>query len=275
MWKRFIWLMLSVGGCLGCGAEGAEPSAEGAEPIEKVTSDITWSANGHDYAFVQTPQTWSAARGKCINYLGGHLATIGDSGENEFIRAMANQVSGVPWWIGRNDMANETFWRWENNEALRYDNWAPGEPNNFNNEDCATLDPFNGQWNDRNCTNTLLGFVCERDQGAALPNTTMTYNASNTNSDTQNYVVFSFDAIASTVVTLGTCGLPGATNTGDTFLRVFNAANSVEIVSNDDACGGAGSNISFIPSVSGHFTIRAGCWGAGTCSGAIAVRSPG
>jgi hypothetical protein len=273
MSKRFILLMLSVGACLGCGAPDAEPT--GAEPTEKVTSDIVWSANGHDYDFVQTPQTWSAARGKCINYMGGHLATIGDSTENEFIRAMANQYPGGAWWLGRNDIAAETFWKWENNEALRYDNWFPGEPNNYNNEDCAEIDPFSGQWNDLDC-NTLLPFVCERDSGAAQPYTTMTYSASDTNSATQNYVVLSFNAYATTVVTLGTCGVPGASNTGDTFLRVFDPSNSVEIVSNDDACGGAGSNISFIPSVSdAHIIIHAGCWGAGSCSGTIAVRSPG
>ena len=269
MSKRFIVLMLSVGGCLGCGAEGAEPT-------EQVTSDIVYAnGTGHDYIFVKTPQTWSTARTKCAQYV-GHLATIGDSGEDEFIRAQAQQLFWGEWWIGRNDIATETFWAWENNEALRYDNWAPGEPNNYNDEDCAAIDASNnGQWNDRNCSNTSLNFVCERDSGAAPPYKTVTYSAANTNTATQNYSLIYFSGYAGTIVTLGTCGVPGASSTGDTFLRVFDPANSAEIIVNDDACGGVGSNISFIPPVSGNFALRAGCWSTGSCGGTIAVRSPG
>jgi len=266
MLKRFILLMLSVGGCFGCGAEGAEPT-------EQDTFDIV-HGNGHDYVFVQTPQTWSTARTKCGQYV-GHLATIGDSGENDFIRDQAQQLFWGAWWIGRNDMTTENSWVWDKNELLQYDNWAPGEPNNWNEEDCATLDASNnGLWNDLNC-NTSLNFVCERDSGAAPPYKTVAFSAANTNTATQNYSVIYFSGYASTVVTVGTCGVPGASNTGDTYLRIFDPTNTYEIMHADDACGGVGTNISFVPPVSGNFALRAGCWGTGSCSGTIAVRSPG
>jgi hypothetical protein len=270
MSKRFTVLALSVG-CLleiGCGAtadptESADPKAL---PTEMVTSEIV--NNTHDYFFVQTPQTWPLARAYCN--LTGHLVTIGDSGENEFVRAQAQQHAIGAWWIGRNDQAVETVWRWENNEALRYDNWASGEPNNFNNEDCATIDSVTGQWNDLDC-NVAKTFICERDQGPVATTQNFVYSATNTNSTTQNFRLATIVSHPGSVVNVGTCGLPGASATGDTQLRIFDPTNTTEVASNDDACGGFGSNVSFIPT-SINYVIRAGCFGSGTCSGTIQIQ---
>jgi hypothetical protein len=138
---------------------------------------------------------------------------IGDSGENEFVRGQAQQHVPGAWWIGRNDSAAEAFWRWENNEALWYGNWIPGQPDNFNNEDCATIESSSGMWNDLNCNGVALPFVCERDQGAASTTQNFVYSAADTNSATQNFRLAVIVGNPGSIVTVGTCGLPGASAT--------------------------------------------------------------
>jgi len=265
MSKRFIVLVLSVAGCLESGG------APGADPTEQVTSAIEYAT--HDHLFVQTQRTWGQAQTAC-NQNGYHLATIGDSLNNEWVRAQAAaQNPGLAWWIGRNDIATETFWKWENNEPLRYDNWGPGQPDNFNNEDCATIQPGTGQWNDLSCT-ASLPFVCELDNSQPQPGWTFNYSVTNTSSATQNYSQFQVFGVAGLIVSLGTCGQPGAVANGDTYLRVFDPTNTVQVAANDDACGGWGSSISFLSTQSGNYYIHAGCFGSNSCSGTIKVYAP-
>ena len=49
---------------------------------------------------------------------------------------------------------------------FNYDNWSPGQPDNFGNEDCVQL--YNtGLWNDLSC-NTQNGFICKMKRSKAL-----------------------------------------------------------------------------------------------------------
>lgn len=43
--------------------------------------------------------------------------------------------------------------------------WAPGEPNNYNNNEDCTVQYSNGRWNDANCANRYR-FACRNAQGA-------------------------------------------------------------------------------------------------------------
>ncbi len=69
---------------------------------------------------------------------------------------------------------------------------------------------------------------------------------------------------------IGTCVLNEATYTGDTYLRLYNGTG-VEVSSNDDWCNGLGSKISYTPTVTGMYTIRAGCFSSGVCSGTVSI----
>jgi hypothetical protein len=267
MSKRFVLLVVVIAGC---GVEGEIGGVGSDEPVGKVVSAITYG-NGHDYFFFQSPKFWSEAQSLFCRDV-GHLVTIGDAGENEFVRSQIAQHGGGTWWIGRNDQAAEAFWRWDSNEFLRFDNWFPGEPNNFNNEDCATIDAGTGKWNDVTC-NAQFNFVCERDTAPAPATLSFAYSAANTNSDTQNFVVGFVDLVSRQGVTIGTCGLPGATSNGsDTYLRLFDPSNTIHLTSNDDACGGLGSNFSFSAPSDGRYVIRAGCFGSNSCSGTVKIR---
>ncbi|QRN99011.1 trypsin-like peptidase domain-containing protein [Archangium violaceum] len=104
------------------------------------------------------------------------------------------------------------------------------------------------------------------------PANSYSFSASNTNSAQQNTVDKALALTAGDVVEVGTCGLEGASGTGDTYLR-FNNPEGTEVASNDDSSScGAGARTSYfkytVPST-GTFTLRAGCYSTGSCGGTV------
>jgi len=93
-----------------------------------------------------------------------------------------------------------------------------------------------------------------------------TNNATDPNTSADYYVSLN----ANEAVMIGTCVLNEATYTNDTYLRLFNPS-SVEVAYNDDHCNSLGSKISYTPTTTGSFMIRAGCYSTGTCSGTVAL----
>ena len=70
------------------------------------------SATGHDYLFVEDYVSWTEAEADAVS-LGGHLATINDSAENDWLL----DASGVMYWIGFNDIDVEGEWVWASGES--------------------------------------------------------------------------------------------------------------------------------------------------------------
>jgi hypothetical protein len=104
----------------------------------------------------------SAAR----SFLGvqGHLVTISTAAENAYVTGLL-PVTNV--WIAADDIAVEGTYRFSAGPAagtaLTYLPWSPGEPNGFNNEDCAMLWDFGvlpNNWADWGCAN-LAAFMIE------------------------------------------------------------------------------------------------------------------
>lgn len=98
--------------------------------------------------------------------------------------------------------------------------------------------------------------------------TTFTYSASNTNNAQQNTTNRTVTLTAGQTITVATCGLTGTTFSGDTYLRLNNSAGTT-VAFNDDSCSGRGSNFSWRVTTSGTYTIRAGCYSSGSCSGTV------
>jgi hypothetical protein len=100
---------------------------------------------------------------------------------------------------------------------------------------------------------------------------TLTYSASNTSSASVNTVNQTIFLMPGQLLTLGTCGVTGASFSGDTYLRLYNPS-STQVVFNDDACGGVGSNFTYtVPAgAGGNYQLRAGCYSSGSCSGTVA-----
>jgi|GEM_PF-3288136 len=114
---------------------------------------ITNTANGSIY-FLLSSSTWTEAEAKAVA-LGGHLVTINDAGENDWVfNTFANfggQTSHL--WIGLNDAAQEGAFVWSSGQPITYTRWAPGEPNEFvPGEDYAHINSpvysSLGNWND-------------------------------------------------------------------------------------------------------------------------------
>jgi hypothetical protein len=106
---------------------------------------------------------------------------------------------------------------------------------------------------------------------APPPGTSFTYIASNTSSATVNTANHGIYLAAGQTLHIGTCGVAGASGSGDTYLRLFNSSGS-QVAANDDACGGLLSNLSYtVPAgASGTYQVRAGCYSSGSCAGTVA-----
>ena len=73
--------------------------------------------------------------------MGGHLVTINDQEENEWVwstfTSLASEQGNI--WIGLNDAEQEGEFVWSSGEMVSFTNWAPHEPNNMNDEDYAHI----------------------------------------------------------------------------------------------------------------------------------------
>ena len=85
------------------------------------------------YIIVDGP-SWTEAEANA-NKLGGHLVTINDAEENQWL---VNNLSGSnnfysnqyvdQFWIGYTDEANEGSWTWISGESSDYSNWTSYTP---------------------------------------------------------------------------------------------------------------------------------------------------
>ena len=123
------------------------------------------SYNGSKYYLSNNASSWTEADSIC-NTNGGHLVTISDSLENNFVYSFS---SNYYVWIGLYQNTNsptysEPFggWEWVTGESLNFLNWNSNEPNNggvLNIEDHAIMfsqtanNP--GLWADANDTDDI------------------------------------------------------------------------------------------------------------------------
>ncbi len=117
-------------------ATGASPSfASGPDRGAWVYNPVT-----HHYYAQVDGVTWADAEALGVK-LGGHLVTVNDQAEQEWLVATFPQ----DWlWIGLNDRGREGRWEWSSGARLSYVNWGPGEPDDWKGydplgEDAATL----------------------------------------------------------------------------------------------------------------------------------------
>ncbi|MEM9916926.1 MAG: lectin-like protein [Bacteroidota bacterium] len=105
---------------------------------------------GHHYYCSDFKADWHHAKQFCIDN-GGHLATINDQEENDFL---AYQVAAPSAYIGLHDENQEGNWEWLNGDNVGYTNWIPGQPNNYNGaqhyvEMFGRSTSYSGKWNDQ------------------------------------------------------------------------------------------------------------------------------
>ncbi len=102
---------------------------QGLGHAQFLTGPITNPSNGHRY-YLSVDTNWNAAEALGVG-IGGHLATINDATENNWVVGTFSNFGGQPrvLWIGLNDVAQEGVFQWVSGEPVTYLNWAPPEPN--------------------------------------------------------------------------------------------------------------------------------------------------
>lgn len=108
------------------------------------------AATGHAY-YILTPNSWANSENEAMR-LGGHLVTINDAAEQDWVYSTFARFNG-DWrnlWIGFNDLAVEGAFTWASGETSAYSNWYTEEPNNAGgNENYAEISfSRSGKWND-------------------------------------------------------------------------------------------------------------------------------
>src|SRR5512145_3029810 len=96
------------------------PTVPGARAAV-LAGPITNAANAHTY-YLLSANTWTASEAEARG-LGGHLVTINDAAENQWVRSTFFPLTGVPYaslWIGLNDAANEGQFVWANGEPVTF-----------------------------------------------------------------------------------------------------------------------------------------------------------
>lgn len=153
---------------------------------------VEWSENGHFYLAVPAPDgiTWTDAN-QAANLLGGHLVTIQDANENDFVfNLVDDEIFWFEWgslqgpWLGgyqpEGSPEPDGAWRWVTEEPFEYTNWFEGLPDNWAWNDCTEQDHlhflwrFSRQptWNDNwdNCpTKSPHGYIIEFSAPGPLP----------------------------------------------------------------------------------------------------------
>lgn len=119
---------------------------------------------GHKYELYNESMTWESAKLFCEKK-GGHLVTISDEKENEFVNGMRCRNLSTDYqqsiWLGGSDTANEGTWSWITGEPFTYSNWEPNEPNGGTTQNYLQM-YSSGNWDD--VQNEAGRFVvCEYD----------------------------------------------------------------------------------------------------------------
>ena len=103
-----------------------------AAGVDLTPDDVPWSepvtfeGNGHRYALIEVPVSFSDAVKLC-EARGGHLVTIADEAENQFVFDKFGYDRLC--WLGATDAGTEGEWRWISGEPFEFTNWAKGQPN--------------------------------------------------------------------------------------------------------------------------------------------------
>jgi alpha-tubulin suppressor-like RCC1 family protein/subtilisin family serine protease len=102
---------------------------------------------------------------KFANDLGGHIATINDMEENNFIQSYVQSYVGQNPIIGLNDIKEESKFEWVSDENLTYANWDMSEPDNkysdYTPSNFVKLNKDNGKWYDYFPTDNFSVYMIE------------------------------------------------------------------------------------------------------------------
>ncbi|XP_077993991.1 macrophage mannose receptor 1-like [Glandiceps talaboti] len=124
-----------------------------------------WEAvNDKCLKYYSSAKSWQEAEAFCAQ-VGGTLVMIEDAVEQDYVTGRSGDGHV---WIGLSDINNEVGdYRWTNNrQALSYNNWKSGEPDNSHvSGNCVEVrSNNNGQWSTQTCSSENA-FICSKREG--------------------------------------------------------------------------------------------------------------
>jgi hypothetical protein len=130
------------------------------KPLECSKGAKAFTAKGVRYCLNPSEKSFTDSKKACETS-GGTLAIFKSKEESASVKdALAQRFPAKRMWIGATDSTEEGVWTWTSGAKFEWDHWLPGEPNNFNREDCAELHVADWSWNDMDCAMKLPS-VCE------------------------------------------------------------------------------------------------------------------
>ena len=161
-----------VNACGGCGpvadesCNGEDDDCDGLIDEESDCGCPISRVDDHPYLLCGDQANWNTARQRCQER-GYDLVVLKDAEEDAAVFAAIRAAGLGDTWIGLNDRDEEGNWQWVDgsplNRGVDHENWARGEPNNSDNEDCILYivgGDRNSDWDDRPCGRDY-DFVCE------------------------------------------------------------------------------------------------------------------
>jgi hypothetical protein len=123
--KKLLWLSIIGAGCL-CLCTSSVHATGAAILAGPVYNPVTT----HTY-FLLTSSDWTDAEAAAVS-MGGHLVTINDAAENDWVVSTFSNFGGQPraLWTGLNDAQNEGAFVWSSGEEVTYTHWEIGQPDN-------------------------------------------------------------------------------------------------------------------------------------------------
>lgn len=139
--------------CSDCNTNGIPDECEFNNGPLSPPNGAIWNPLNDHYYLITPSLSWPDAEAMAVS-LGGHLVTIRNQVENQWLVDTFGQTGYQGAHIGINDIAIEGTFVWASGEFVAFTNWDTGEPNNAGNEDWGliVLTPEGsfsaGEWND-------------------------------------------------------------------------------------------------------------------------------
>ena len=143
------------------------------------------SLNAHRYYISNFNASWPNAKTACESN-GGYLAIINDANENNYLAQLINHSAA---WIGLSDSGQEGLFEWVDGSSVSYNNWYPGQPNNYSNNQDYVEFLNDGSWNDQYNYYTLP-FILELPECIDIHQTSGPVNGAMLQAGTQHTVSY-------------------------------------------------------------------------------------
>ena len=135
--------------------------------FREILSSITEWIHIGKYSLHPGPKSQEDALILCSS-IGKQLVEPRSVDTNTEIIALAKlTISGKGVWIGIDDKSHEGYYRYSSDaSSVGYTNWASGQPNNYNDQDCVLLwTEKDFKWGDEHCSSIQASFICEQKPG--------------------------------------------------------------------------------------------------------------